>query len=83
MPESEYIDICKELKPIMEQPIDFSSCSLKRESLVIPCDFEYGYNYKDFKRLSSKVYLMSWLDLFLEETDFVETPKQWLYWSAD
>ena len=27
---------------------------------------------------------MSWLDLFLEETDFagVETPKQWLYWSG-
>lgn len=25
---------------------------------------------------------MSWLDLLLQETDFVETPKQWLYWSG-
>ena len=25
---------------------------------------------------------MSWLDLLLEETDFVETPKQWIYWSG-
>jgi len=25
---------------------------------------------------------MSWINLFLQETDFVETPKQWLTWSA-
>jgi len=25
---------------------------------------------------------MSWLNLLLEETDFVETPKQWIYWSG-
>jgi len=25
---------------------------------------------------------MSWLDLLLEETSFVETPKQWIYWSG-
>lgn len=25
---------------------------------------------------------MSWLDLLIEETDFVETPKQWIYWSG-
>lgn len=25
---------------------------------------------------------MSWLDLLIKETDFVETPKQWLYWSG-
>ena len=25
---------------------------------------------------------MSWLDTFLKETSFVETPKQWLYWSG-
>lgn len=51
MPEGEYMDICREIKPIMEQPIDFSSCSLKRGMLVIPCDFEYGYNYKDLQKV--------------------------------
>jgi hypothetical protein len=51
MPIGEYVDICKELKPIMEQPIDFSTCSIKRGSLVIPCDFEYGDNYKDLSKL--------------------------------
>lgn len=25
---------------------------------------------------------MSWLNLLLEETNFVETPKQWIYWSG-
>ena len=25
---------------------------------------------------------MNWIDTFLHETDFVETPKQWLTWSA-
>jgi hypothetical protein len=35
----------------MEQPIDFSNCSLKRGSLVIPSDFEYGDNYKDLQKL--------------------------------
>jgi len=25
---------------------------------------------------------MSWLELLIEETDFVETPKQWIYWSG-
>lgn len=25
---------------------------------------------------------MNWLELLIEETDFVETPKQWIYWSG-
>jgi len=25
---------------------------------------------------------MSWLELLISETDFVETPKQWIYWSG-
>jgi DNA polymerase I-like protein with 3'-5' exonuclease and polymerase domains len=50
MPEGEYVDICKELRPIMEEPIDFSKCSLPRGTLVIPCDFEYGYNYRELKK---------------------------------
>src|SRR6187401_526638 len=51
MPIGEYVDICRELKPIFEQPIDFSTCSLKRGILTIPCDFEYGDNYKDLQKL--------------------------------
>jgi len=51
MPVGEYVDICRELKPMMEKSIDFSTCSLKRKSLVIPCDFEYGDNYKDLQKL--------------------------------
>jgi uracil-DNA glycosylase family 4 len=51
MPIGEYVDICKEIKPIAEEPIDFSQCSLKRGSLIIPSDFEVGDNYKDLERL--------------------------------
>jgi len=51
MPIGEHVDICREIKPIMEQPIDFSTCSLKRGILVIPCDFEVGDNYKDLQKL--------------------------------
>lgn len=34
----------------MERPINFSSCSLPRRSLKIPCDIEIGENYKDLKK---------------------------------
>lgn len=50
MPIGEYVDISKELRPIIEQPIDFSTCSLKRGVLTIPCDFEVGQNYKDLEK---------------------------------
>lgn len=51
MPTGEYLDICREIKPIMEQPIDFSNCTLKRGTLIIPCDFEVGENYKDMEKV--------------------------------
>jgi DNA polymerase len=51
MPIGEYVDICKEIKPIMEQPIDFSKCSLKRGVLVIPVEFEVGMNLKNLEKL--------------------------------
>lgn len=35
----------------MEKPIDFSSCSLPRGILKIPCDIEIGENYKDLKKV--------------------------------
>jgi hypothetical protein len=51
MPINEYVDICKEIKPIMEQPIDFSQCSLPRGILVIPVEFEVGVNLKEMEKL--------------------------------
>jgi len=38
------------LREEMQKPIDFSACSLSRGELVIPCDVEIGYNYKDLKK---------------------------------
>lgn len=38
------------LKEEMERPIDFSTCSLERGTLTIPCDVESGYNYKDLSK---------------------------------
>src|SRR5690606_34252337 len=36
------------VKPIMETPIDFNACSIRRDfQLVIPCDCEVGENLKD------------------------------------
>lgn len=49
--EDEVQDIAKGIKPILETPIDFSNCSIKRGKLIIPCDFEVGDNYKDLEKL--------------------------------
>lgn len=38
------------LREEMERPIDFSSCTLPRRSLIIPCDVEVGINYQDMKK---------------------------------
>lgn len=38
----------------LEVPIDFSNCSLPRGQLIIPCDAQVGYNYKDLKPLEIK-----------------------------
>jgi DNA polymerase-1 len=45
--------VARIMKEEMETPIDFSSCTLKREfQLVIPADFQIGKkNYKDMERL--------------------------------
>ena len=51
VPEKEYLEYAKELKPIFERPIDFVDCSLSRGMLVIPCEIEIGYNAKDMNEL--------------------------------
>jgi hypothetical protein len=38
------------LKEELERPIDFSKCSLQRSELIIPCEVEEGYNYKDLSK---------------------------------
>lgn len=51
MRPDEVNDRCKVIKPLFEEPIDFSLCSLKRNfKLVIPCDLEIGENLANFKK---------------------------------
>jgi hypothetical protein len=38
------------LRTELSRPIDFSTCSLKREKLIIPCDVEEGMNYYEFTK---------------------------------
>ena len=45
--ESEKQAAAQLIREEFERPIDFSTCTLKRGELVIPCDIEEGYNYKD------------------------------------
>ena len=43
-------EAAKILRTEFERPIDFSRCSLPRGTLVIPCDVEEGYNYRDLSK---------------------------------
>jgi len=47
--KDELNDVAKRFKEEFEKPIDFSNCSLKRGSLVIPAEIKIGENYKDLK----------------------------------
>jgi uracil-DNA glycosylase family 4 len=38
------------LKKEFERPIDFSTCSLPRKELIIPCEVEEGMNYHDMSK---------------------------------
>jgi DNA polymerase I-like protein with 3'-5' exonuclease and polymerase domains len=48
--ESQSDEVRGVVKEEFEREIDFSRCSLKRNSLKIPCDCEVGYNYKDMRK---------------------------------
>jgi hypothetical protein len=50
IPKTAREDIAGYTREVMERPIDFSGCTLSRGMLVIPCDIEFGENYKDFKK---------------------------------
>ena len=34
----------------MERPLNFSNCSIQRRDLIIPCEPETGYNYKELSK---------------------------------
>lgn len=38
------------IKEEFERPMSFLNCSLRRTELVIPCEIETGFNYRDFKK---------------------------------
>lgn len=40
------------MKEEMEKPMELDRCSLPRDPLVIPCDFEIGDNYKDLEKIA-------------------------------
>jgi len=51
-PINEAVDMARSFKSYMELPISFRSCTLSRDyDLVIPCDFEWGYNYKELEKM--------------------------------
>lgn len=49
VPDSKIKEYCLIIKEEMERPIDFTTCSLKRRHLSIPCEIEIGKNYRDLK----------------------------------
>ncbi len=51
IPEREVDGFAELLKEEMERPLRFDTCSLSRRDLIIPCEVEVGYNYKDLKKV--------------------------------
>jgi uracil-DNA glycosylase family 4 len=45
----------EEIQSWFAEPIDFSQCSLPRNSLIIPTEVEIGYNYKELKNFKRKM----------------------------
>ncbi len=50
IPISKLKEWCGIIKQEFERPIDFTCCSLPRRELVVPCEIETGFNYRDFKK---------------------------------
>lgn len=46
-----YLEWCEIIKSELETEIDFSACCLPRPPLIIPAEFEIGYNYKELSKL--------------------------------
>jgi uracil-DNA glycosylase family 4 len=50
IPDSKVKEYCPIIKEEFERVIDFSTCSLPRRELIIPCEIETGKNYRDLKK---------------------------------
>lgn len=44
-------ETAQQIKEIVETPIDFSRCSLPRDPILIPTEFERGYNYGEMEKV--------------------------------
>lgn len=44
-----------ELKELTKEPIRFDQCSFKREDIMIPWDYELGYDYKNLEKYRKRV----------------------------
>jgi len=52
IPVNKVEEVRKVIKEEMEVPIDFSSCTLSRGNLTIPCEIFTGMNYKDLEKIA-------------------------------
>lgn len=48
---SEVEEFCAIVKEEFEKPMSLERCSLPRDPIIIPCDFEIGENYKDLQKM--------------------------------
>jgi uracil-DNA glycosylase family 4 len=48
--ENLFEETAQEIKEIVESPIDFEQCSLPRDPILIPVEFEMGYTYGDMHK---------------------------------
>lgn len=53
--ESLLDDFLPVVKTEMERPLRFETCSLSRNDLIIPCEVEIGYNYKELNKFKGHI----------------------------
>ena len=50
IPIARELEAAKILKEELERPIDFSACTLERGKLIIPCEIERGFDYRNLSK---------------------------------
>jgi len=50
IPPERQKDFYNIVKPVFEQPIDFSKCTLSREPVIIPTEFKFGLSWGSMKK---------------------------------
>lgn len=53
--ESLLDDFLPVVKTEMERPLRFDTCSLSRDELIIPCEIEIGFNYKELNKFKGTI----------------------------